>query len=258
MVNIYKNLKCEFRYEILIFILYKLKYIDKNSSLDIEILYKECSDYIRQKEKYYNFRDQSYIKKYWQDVLDELNVRKIIKCEIGEIILLDKQFALEMINIDIINKVCSDILVEIVRNNKKINENFDCSHIYLELNNYEKSYFDEAINQLISEKLVSYNGYVNNIALTQKGFDLIISDKDDTVNKIYSKILDKIKERVYYKIDQNFNYCDLYSELNKYEKLYFYDTINKLESEGLISHDKNIHSIKLTKNGFYRIYPINN
>lgn len=256
MVSIYKSLKCEFRYEILIFILVKFQYIDNNSSLDIEKLYEECSYYIKEKEKYHIFRDKSYIKKYCQDVLDELNNRRIIRYEIGKIILINKKFALEiMMNIEIINKICSDILIEIAINNKKINENFDYSHIYSELSDYEKLYFNEAINKLINEKLASCNGY--NISLTQKGFGLIISDKDDIINKICSKILDKINE-IRCGINQFFYYNDLYSELNKYEKLYFNEAINQLVSEGLILHDKNTCSIALAEKGFYRIHPINN
>ncbi|TXJ20070.1 hypothetical protein EPJ79_02630 [Brachyspira aalborgi] len=86
----------------------------------MEKLYKECSYYIKPKEKYHIFRDKSYIKKYCQDVLDELNNRRIIRYEIVKIILIDKKFDLEMMNIEIINKVCSDILIEIVTNNKKL------------------------------------------------------------------------------------------------------------------------------------------
>lgn len=179
MVYFRNSLQEELKYEILVNTLIEFKKsIDKDimNINRIELL-NNCVVNIRKNAKYSTFHSETYIKKYLNEILDSLYYLEYINYGNLEIILSKKCIDFLIMEEEIINKICADILNKMKRDLFCINDKLSMKWVMLiysqQLQEYERPYIYEAIDRLVNKNLIKcdeYNNYLGELILTDEGY----------------------------------------------------------------------------------------
>ena len=172
------NLQEELKYEILVNTLIEFKKsIDKGVNIGSIELLDKCVANIQKNAKYSMFHSKTYIKKYLNEILDSLCYDQYINYGNLEIILSKKCMDFLIMEEEIINKICADILNKMKEDLFCINDKLSMKWVMLiysqQLQEYERPYIYEAIDRLANKNLIEcdeYNNYLGELILTVEGY----------------------------------------------------------------------------------------
>lgn len=179
MVYFRNSLQEDLKYEILVNTLIEFKKSIDKGIMDINIieLLNNCVVNIQKNTKYSMFHDKTYISKYLDEILYSLSSDGYIYYDNSKIILSKKCIDFLIMEEEIINKICADILNKMKRDLFCINDKLSMKWVMLiysqQLQEYERPYIYEAIDRLVNKNLIKcdeYNNYLGELILTDEGY----------------------------------------------------------------------------------------